>query len=103
MSDKYLVFDLLRLYVMCGAVFLSALVLRVAWLRRGTGKAHPDRPHILTSLAYVGAMGLMAERRIEAMGHAPDWHLAVAVTVATCGLIGMLIRVRIRRPGKRDR
>jgi hypothetical protein len=103
MTYRNLGWDILRIIDIALALWLAALLLRLSWTRRGTRLTHPDRPQFLTYLSYAGALGLLSARRIEALGDPPDWHLFAATVIVIVGLVGVMMRIKLTRPGRDSR
>lgn len=100
MSDKYLWADLVRLVMGTAALWLGALLLRIAWTR---WRDHDLYPHIALYLSYALTMMLLCALRISHIGNPPTWDLWVAVVIVALGLWGAVRSVRIRRPRIRKR
>lgn len=95
--------DVLRLAVIAGCLWLAALVIRIAWVKRRA--AEKDEPHLFTSMSYAAVLVLISIERVERWNLPADWHLFGSLAIVAFGMVGVLTRFRIklRPPWKRRR
>jgi len=105
-SSWHPVTDTVRLVVIGGAFWLSALVLRVTYVRWRRTRGDPDavagRVHWATAASYVLLLLITAGARAERLGRAPDEFLWPSALAVTLGMYGVVRRIRLSRLGRRD-
>lgn len=103
MSDQYLIFDLLRIAIAAGALWLGVLILRLCWTRWSNPDPTRQDVHPFTYLSFALALFSIGGFRIAALGEAPEIRLVITSVIVGLGLVGVLKRVELGKPFSRGR
>lgn len=107
LDEPYLAADALRVGVAALALWLSAVILRIGWVRaRDYPTKHPDRPHPAMYFAFGLLLALTAFDRVGTLGEPLNVaRMGASLLVVGLALWGLLKRYRFTSPvsGRRRR